>query len=215
MGAWGAGSFENDSALDWAGMAQSLDDVRAPFDALKSADYVDVDLASEVIAAAETVAMLMGRRIEGFPADLADRLKQAGEPENALYHAAREAVMKVSRNSELAELWQDGAEEVGVNEWNAAITGLIERLNPDIETDAWSREEIEHRGGQAQSCAFCDRPVESGELFLMSLFDCSSRSSGDRSLWLHLECLNKRLHHRHSVLNIKFDPKRMPDPDKP
>jgi uncharacterized protein DUF4259 len=213
MGAWGAGSFENDSALDWAGMAQSLDDVRAPFEALKSADYVDVDLASEVIAAAETVAMLMGRRSKDFPADLAERLGSAGEPDDALYHAAREAVMKVARNSELAELWQEGVEEGGANEWNGAITGLIERLNPDVDGDAWSPQEVEHRGGQAQSCAFCDRPVESDELFLMTLFDCSSRSSGDRSLWLHLECLNKRLHHKHAVLNIKFDPERMPKLD--
>ena len=32
MGAWGSGSFENDSALDWAGSVQSLADVRKPFD---------------------------------------------------------------------------------------------------------------------------------------------------------------------------------------
>ena len=28
MGAWGSGSFENDTALDWAASVQSLDDVR-------------------------------------------------------------------------------------------------------------------------------------------------------------------------------------------
>ena len=69
MGAWGAGSFENDTALDWAGAVRSLADVRGPFDRLKAltdaredggAQVVDSDLASELIAAAETVAMLSG-----------------------------------------------------------------------------------------------------------------------------------------------------------
>ncbi len=36
MGAWGSGSFENDSALDWAASVRSLEDVRKPFDRLKA-----------------------------------------------------------------------------------------------------------------------------------------------------------------------------------
>ena len=76
MGAWGSGSFENDAALDWAAGVQSIDDVRGPFERLKAEDsgYVDVDLACEVVAAAETVAMLMGRKSPDFPDDLAERL---------------------------------------------------------------------------------------------------------------------------------------------
>ena len=111
MGAWGSGSFENDAAMDWAAGVKSIDDVRAPFDRLKretdatsgkkaSDKYAaDADYACELLAAAETVAMLMGRRSRDFPDDLADRLADAGEPDSLLYHQARNAVLHVMRKS--------------------------------------------------------------------------------------------------------------------
>jgi hypothetical protein len=218
MGAWGAGSFENDTAMDWAGSVQSVADVRGPFERLKDggANYVDADLASQVIAAAETVAMLMGRNIPDFPDELRQRLADAGEPDSDLYHRARSAVGQVLRNSELAELWQEAAAESGVNEWHAAITGLIDRLNPDVDATPWAPEEIEQKVGQVlQTCAFCDRPVAPGELFLMTLFDASNKSAFDRGLWLHLACLNARMHHKHAIIDLKFDPDNMPELGKP
>ncbi len=217
MGAWGSGSFENDAALDWAAGVQSVDDVRGPFDRMKAvgSDYLDADLASEVVAAAETIAMRMGRKSADFPDDLAERLADAGEPDSELYHQARSALFQVMRNSELAELWQEGVEEGGENEWLAAMTKLIDRLNPDLEETPWTTEEIEHRVGEAlQTCAFCDRPVAPNELFLMTLYDASNRLPGDRGMWLHLSCLNSRLHHKHAVISLKFDPNNMPDLDK-
>ena len=217
MGAWGAGSFENDAALDWAGSVESPGDVRKPFEQLEEAKSgaIDSDLASEVIAAAETIAMLMGRRSRDFPEDLARRLADAGEPDSALYHQARGAVLHVMRNSELAQLWEEAAEESGTNDWLAELTGLIDRLNPDVEATPWEPAEIEHRVGQVrQTCAFCDRPIEPAELFLMTLFDASSKASFDRGLWLHLACLNARMHHKHAIANLKFDPDNMPDVDK-
>ena len=101
MGAWGAGSFDNDTAMDWAGSVQSLEDVRQPLVQLKAvtdaseaggALEIDADLACEVIAAAETVAMLMGRKIPDFPDELQQRLVGAGEPDSLLYHQARNSV---------------------------------------------------------------------------------------------------------------------------
>ena len=61
MGAWGSGSFENDAALDWAGEIRSLGDLREPIDRLKAAGsgHVDVDLACEVIAAADAAGVAM------------------------------------------------------------------------------------------------------------------------------------------------------------
>ena len=211
MGAWGSGSFENDAALDWAAGVQSIDDVRDPFERLKAEDsgYVDVDLACEVVAAAETVAMLMGRKSPDFPDDLAERL--SGELDNALYHQARSAVMKVMRNSELAELWQEGAEETGNNEWLAAMTGLIDRLNPDVEPAPWPKEDLEKAVGPLQSCAFCDGPIAQDELWAMTLYDGSNRLSGGRGLWMHLRCLNSRMHHKYAVIDLKFDPNNLPD----
>src|SRR5688500_7596290 len=118
MGAWGVGSFENDTAMDWAASVQSVDDVRKPFERLKRETdahgtgpelVVDSDFACELIAAAETVAMLLGRRIADFPEDLVERLSGAGEPDNLLFHQARNGVLHVMRNSELAELWEEAA----------------------------------------------------------------------------------------------------------
>ena len=217
MGAWGAGSFENDSARDWAASVQSADVLRETFDRLKSSEgaHLDADLACEVIAAAETVAMLMGRRSRDFPEDLAQRLAGAGEPVSDVYHAARGAVLRVMRDSELAELWEETAQASGENEWLCELTGLIDRLNPDLEATPWSPEEVENRVGQVlQTCAFCDRPVPSDELFLMTVYDASNRLPGNRGMWLHLACLNARLHYKHAIANLKFDPDNMPDLDK-
>jgi len=224
MGAWSAGSFENDTALDWAGSVESLADVRKPLERLKTetdsvgngdAYNVDADFACELIAAAETVAMLMGRRSRDFPEELAQRLADAGEPDALLFHQARNAVCHVMRTSELAELWEDAAEETGVNEWHVEITGLIDRLNPDIEFVPWEPEEIEAKaGGPAGPCAFCDQPVDREELFGMNIQDYSDRMSFSRGFWFHLECLNARLHHKHAIIDLKFDPDNMPDLDK-
>jgi hypothetical protein len=213
MGAWGSGSFENDVALDWAGEIRSLSDLREPIDRLKAvgSGHVDADLACEVIAAAETVAMLMGRKSPGVPEDLRERLTAAGEPDKQLYHQARSAVMQVMRNSELADLWEESAAVTGNNEWLASLTGLIERLNPDVEAAPWSDEEIEKVAGPKQTCAFCDQPIDQSELFMMTLYDASNRLSGGRGMWMHLNCLNSRLHHKHAVINLKFDPSTMPE----
>lgn len=224
MGAWGSGSFENDTALDWAASVESLEDVRRPFERLKEVTdasedggfhVVDADLACELIAAAETVAMLMGRKIPDFPEDLQERLADAGEPDNLLYHQARNAVCHVMRTSELAELWEEAAEESGVNEWHAEITRLIDRLNPDIEYEPWTPDEVEQKvGAPAGPCAFCGQPVSRDEMFLMTIFDATNKASFDRGFWLHLACLNERMHHKHAIMNLKFDPANMPDLDK-
>jgi len=217
VGAWGAGSFENDAALDWAAGVQSVDQVRNAFERLKArgAGAVDADLASEVVAAAETVALLLGRKSPGVPDELAQRLADAREPDADLYHSARSAVLQVMRNSELAELWEEAAQESGTNEWLEELTRLIDRLNPDAEPRPWAPEEIEHRAGPVpQPCAFCGQPVQPDELFMMTIYDATNRVAGERGFWLHLACLNARMHHKHAIANLKFDPKNMPDLDK-
>lgn len=223
MGAWGSGSFENDTALDWAAGVESVDDVHEPFDRLKAltevqdgaeAPYVAADLACEVIAAAETVAMLMGRRSADFPDDLFDRLAGSGPPDDRLFHQAREAVGHVLRSSELAELWAQSAEESGVNEWHAAITALVDRLNPDIDSEPWQPAEVEAvAAGAAGPCAFCGEPVGQDELFHMTIRDLTDRKQFDRGFWCHLPCLNARLHHQHAIVDLKFDAANLPDLD--
>ena len=224
MGAWGSGSFDNDTAMDWAASVESVEDVRKPFERLKRDTdahgtepelVVDSDFACELLAAAECVAMMLGRRIPDFPADLAQRLAEAGEPDSLLFHQARNAVLHVLRHSELAELWEEAAEQAGTNEWHEEISRLIDRLNPEIEFIPWQPEEVEAQaGGAVGPCAFCNKPVNHDELFGMNLHDYTDQMSFSQGLWLHLACLNSKLHHKHVIANLKFDPDNMPDLDK-
>ena len=228
MGAWGSGSFENDTAMDWAASVQTVDDVRKPFDRLKRETdahgvdpelVIDSDFACELIAAAETVAMMLGRRIPDFPADLAQRLVSGGEPDSLLFHQARNAVLHVMRNSELAELWEEAAQDGESNEWLGELTRLIDRLNPDVDFEPWDEEHIEAKVGApltegAGTCAFCNKPIARDELWGISVYDAYNMNSIGRGFWLHLPCLNARLHHKHAIADLKFDPDNMPDLDQ-
>jgi len=224
MGAWGSGSFENDTAMDWAAEVQSVDDVRRPFERLKEETdahgvepelVLDADFACELIAAAETVAMMMGRRSRDFPDDLAERLANAAEPDDLLFHQARNGALHALRHSELAELWEEAVEEGGTNPWLEEMTRLFDRLNPDIEAIPWEPEEVEQKvGASAGPCGFCGQPVAREEMFLMTIFDATDKVSFDRGFWFHLPCLNARMHHKHAIANLKFDPDNMPDLDK-
>lgn len=229
MGAWGSGSFENDTALDWAAGARSVDDVRRPFERLKVCTdghqgegefIVDADFGCELLAAAECVALMLGRRARDFPDDLAERLSEAGEPDSLLFHQARNAVLHVMRNSELAELWEETARESRINEWLVELTGLIERLNPDVQQpETWplviAGQEQASPADVMGACAFCGKDVERRHLWGMNIhdpFDLTGLSN--KSFWLHLRCLNARMHHKHAVADIKFDLDNMPDLDK-
>ena len=230
MGAWGPGSFENDTALDWSGDVQSVEDVRKPFEQLKRDTdahsgegelVVDSDFACELLAAAECVAFLLKRPSRDFPDDLAERLKDAGDPDNLLFHQARNAVLHVMRNSELAQLWQEAALD-NLNEWLVGMTGLIDRLNPEVTgedwIDEWLSPKVEEAGAPTDvvgTCAFCDGPIERQHLWGMSVHNAFDDSGvGKKSFWLHLPCLNARMHHKHAVADMKFDPANMPDLDQ-
>ena len=228
MGAWGSGSFENDTAMDWAASVQSIDDVRKPFEALKRDTdahtgegelVVDSDFACELLAAAETVAMMLGRRVPDFPADLAERLVGTGEPDSMLVHQARNAVLHVMRNSELAELWEEASQDGEPNEWLAEISRLIDRLNPEVDFEPWDQDHIEAKVGaplteSGGTCAFCNEPIAREQLWGISVYDAYNMNSIGRGFWLHLPCLNARLHHSHAIADLKFDPDDMPDLDK-
>ena len=47
----------------------------------------------------------------------------------------------------------------------------------------------------------------------MSIYDFSDVMSAPQTLSFHLACLNARLHHKHALLDMKFDPENLPDPD--
>ena len=228
MGAFGSGSFENDTAMDWEAAVRSVDDISRPFDRLKvdtdayegeGALEIDADFACELLAAAECVAFMMGRRGRDFPDELAARLADAGEPDNLLFHQARNGVLHALRHSELAELWEESAgDNGGVNEWLAEITGLIDRLNGDIEIDAGPFAPKKPKLSPTDvigTCAFCNGPIERQHLWGMELYDAFDTSGlSKKGLWVHLRCANARMHHKYAVAHMKFDPNNMPDLDK-
>jgi hypothetical protein len=131
MGAWGRGSFENDSALDWLENAFKPGGAAAVEAALRYAAegpedaYLDVDEASAVVAAAEFVAAARDGDVSrlGVAGNyLAAHRSALASPH--LVPVARQALDRVLRKSELRDLWTEGPDQGWLNEMN----GLSARL---------------------------------------------------------------------------------------
>ncbi len=131
MGAWGAGSFDNDTACDWAYDLNETDDLSLVEEAIErvleaGGDYLEAPDAEEALAASEVIA-----RLQGNAGDLAEKV-DAWVSENPLTvpaelarksHAAIERIL--GAESELAELW---GESESFDEWQASVTGLKARI---------------------------------------------------------------------------------------
>jgi hypothetical protein len=62
---------------------------------------------------------------------------------------------------------------------------------------------------------FCDGDITRDELFGLNYYDYSDQTGVISSgLWFHLPCFNARLHHKHMIANLKFDPNNLPDLDQ-
>jgi hypothetical protein len=128
MGAWDAGPFENDTAMDWV-----ADLERAGTEAVRSAlsvaadGYVDAPEGEEAVAAAEVVASALGERGRNLPEDVRRWISAHGsELSREDVTLARGAMKRVvSEDSELRELWVDDAED---EEWPKAMEDLQRRL---------------------------------------------------------------------------------------
>lgn len=206
MGAWGAGGFENDTALDFAATIESVDDLAGAF-AVDDDEAIDADTACIIIAAAECVAAMRGRPAEDLPDDLADRLSAFGEPDRALWDAARNHVSLVISDSELSELW---AEADNPDEFNLAMTGLIDRLNPDIKAKAKKKGRKKKPYFNPSTCAFCNQPMGAEEFGMFDLsVDLGDGLPMRLGNWAHLACLNARLHPSQIVQVWQTDPEEI------
>lgn len=127
MGIWGHGSFENDGALDWLAKLEA-DGIEAIREALQpnTDQYIEVDDASYVIAAAEVVATVRGHGAEDLPdkitAWIESNVSSIADEDVAL---ARKAVARIRESSELQELWADHGPE---NAWERYTANLLDRL---------------------------------------------------------------------------------------
>jgi Domain of unknown function (DUF4259) len=129
MGAWGAGAFDNDDALDWVGALEERGDaaIRDALAAVAAAgedDDVESGAAAEALAASEVVAALSGHAADGVPEAARAWVEGRGVPPHDLVELALRAAARVERSSELRELW----EEAGADDWVSAVRDLRFRL---------------------------------------------------------------------------------------
>jgi hypothetical protein len=133
MGAWGVGSLENDSALDWLGFFEDQPDLgllESTFAAVADAeedDYLEVDEASSAIAAAELVAFAMGHPGPELSDTVTAWIAQHRVEVAALAPLAVRALERVANDSEVAELWEETTDN---DAWLADVEGLIGRIQP-------------------------------------------------------------------------------------
>ncbi|MGE5700952.1 MAG: DUF4259 domain-containing protein [Clostridia bacterium] len=120
MGAWSHEIFGNDDAMDWVGELLEAEDLSVVEQVLQETadedDYIEVDLASQALAAAEVVAFLGGKPGAELQPDsdveeeLLAWLKKRNDNVDHLKPLALQVVRKVKASSEETEdyqLWLD------------------------------------------------------------------------------------------------------------
>jgi hypothetical protein len=131
MGAWGAGSFENDDAMDWVfGLAEGSGDslLRGALAPFASADdsYLEAPTCSIAIAAAEAVAAARGHPTASLPEEVVGWLKRKPVVATDLVVLARAAMDRIVRESELKDLWDESDSAAA---WRSTMTDLRGRLD--------------------------------------------------------------------------------------
>jgi hypothetical protein len=129
-GAWGVGSFENDSAMDWVyelEQSKSSSLLNVTFGLVQGDGYLEVDSCSAVMAAAEIVAAMKSKSYIKLPKNVKTWAKLNATALNAeLVSKAKASIAYCTNqsNSELAQLWQESSEK----EWFNNISELNSKL---------------------------------------------------------------------------------------
>jgi len=113
MGAWGIGNFENDSAGDWLyefGENPTKVFLEKTLKVVFEEEYLDSDIASEVLASIESITLIMGNSKEDKE-DLEnidfDTLKN--DFDTVLFDKSIKCIERIleKENNELYELWEE------------------------------------------------------------------------------------------------------------
>ena len=134
MGAWGNGTFENDTACDFAAtvaegnglvvLEEALDRVLA-----SETNYLEAPDAEEGLAAADIVARLNGSSgaQTSYTAAIDAWVERSkSTPSQALIEKARRSITRIlTQPSELLELWQDSAD---FEAWKRSVEEVSRRL---------------------------------------------------------------------------------------
>lgn len=132
MGAWGTGIFDNDDAADWGHDLESsgASAVLSTLHRARTAEYLEVDIGSSALAAADTVARLHSGG--GERTSYAEAVTTWVEANPDLdYHEwlplARTVVVRVvdTESSELFELWRETDD---LADWLGVVNELMARL---------------------------------------------------------------------------------------
>lgn len=205
MGAWGAGNFENDDALDFLAEIDGPTILESAFQALPPAGEGEVDAtdACRVLAAAEIVAAMMGRPSADCPAKLTPRLKELGKPTGELIELARRGVSRVLFDSELLDLWNESDSR---EDWNVVVTDLIERLNPKIPAKKKGRRKAAPVSSNA-ICPYCNDVVGTDPPLLLTVkfIEDDDINAMELMMECHLKCFNSKLHPRRLLQHWVYD----------
>ncbi len=129
MGAWAAGGFANDEALDYLAEIRtgSLLDVFGFIVNFQDSSMFDLDLCTRFVVASEVVAASRGMVADDFPEELSDWLvQQGGTAGDALAISALKLLDKMQEQSALQAAWHDSD---SFEEWTKEINLLKERLS--------------------------------------------------------------------------------------
>lgn len=137
MGAWGVRALENDDAADWSDELQETSDLSLVEETLEmietvSSDYLEADVACEVLAACELIARMLGR--SGYSDAYSEPLDEwvakhsIDVPSTLVARASHAIDLVISEDSELKELWQESDEYAA---WLAAVEDLRHRVTGD------------------------------------------------------------------------------------
>ena len=129
-GAWGVGSFENDSALDWVYELESASSskiLKNAFYNVRGKKHLEVDSCSIALAAAEIVASLNEKKHSHLPSEVQTWITNNSiKPSKDLRDSATAALGSCtnSKISEIAQLWEESAK----SEWLSYTAKLQKRL---------------------------------------------------------------------------------------
>jgi len=135
MNAWGAGPFENDTALDLFTELEeetSFSVIRSKIEDVVTDDYLEASVVQEAIASLALLTAIKTndeRLVPEFEVSSLDRLQSLflAKIDNDIMSLCEDAfgIIKRSDDNELYELW---LEEDGIELWMAHLEDLQERL---------------------------------------------------------------------------------------
>jgi hypothetical protein len=126
MGAWGSEFSANDDAADWLDDFEAAPSWIAVEEALNVSEaYIEADVASRAIAAAEIVAAGLGNAHPDLDEALVEWVRANATGAAALKDRALATVGTILSDSELRDLWNEAEDP----SWQVEVSNLQTRLN--------------------------------------------------------------------------------------